>query len=398
MRHAKHWVGGEVIEPVSGLPTVLHVVNSLDLGGTEKQLYLLLKYLDRAQFRSKVLALSTGGYWTKPIRELGVELREIPRRGSYEFRRLLMLRGAMRRGRPSIVHTWHPAGNLYGGIAARLGGCPRLILSYRSIDRHSGLKAAVETSTFSNASAVVCNSRALADDLRRRGLVRVAPTVVYNGIEDDPSDSILKSEAQREAGRAELGLPQGASVVANVGRMVPFKNQSTLLEIAAEVLRRRQDCYFLLIGDGPSRSNLEALSRRLGVSEHVIFLGSRNDVGALLRLCDAFVFPSRQVPGTDGVAGEGFPNAVMEAMQAGLPCIASTASGAPELFRDGEAGFLLNPDDKQGFANALLRLLRDPMLRSALGDRGRDIITSKFGAATMARQMAEVYRSVMSKY
>lgn len=379
-----------------GVLTVLHVVNSLDLGGTEKQLYLLLKHLDPTVFRCKVLALSVGGYWTEPIRELGVELVEFERRGSYEFRRLFALRSAMRRCHPDLVHTWQPAGNLYGGLAARLGGCRRVILSYRSIDRHSGVKATVEAMTFRQASAVVCNSRALADDLLGRGMVSVPPAVVYNGIETHPVQSIVDKDAMRMAARADLGLPTGVPVVANVGRMVPFKNQALILEVAAEVLRHRKDCIFVLIGDGPARPILEASARRLGVSDNVIFLGSRADVGSLLSLSDAFVFPSRQVPGADGVAGEGFPNALMEAMQAGLPCVASTESGAPELFEDGEAGFLLGPDDTSGFARILLRLLQDSELRSALGNRGRDIIDQRFGAAVMARNMAHVYRAVLS--
>ena len=377
-------------------PTVLHIVASLDIGGTEKQLYLVLKYLDRESFNSKVLALSAGGYWTGPIRDLGIELVELERRGSFEIRRLLELWRTMRGFRPDIVHTWHPGGNFYGGLAASLGGYRRLVLSYRSRDRQRRLRAVAETVMFRRASAVVCNSQGLAMDLERRDLVRgSAPTVVYNGMEPSSIGIGVDSEATRLALRSELGLPAHAPVVATVGRMVPFKNQAFLIEVAAEVLRQRPDCFFLFIGDGPERPNLEALALSLGVSEHVLFLGQRTDVAALLHACDLFAFPSGQIRGSDGVAGEGFPNAVMEAMDAGLPCVASTVCGAAELFSDGEAGFLVSPDDKPGFAQAMLQLLQDPTLRSAIGSRGRDIIRERFSAESMARQMAELYKAAL---
>lgn len=372
-------------------PTVFHVVNSLDVGGTEKQLFLLLKHLGREGFQSKVLALSKGGYWVEPIRQLGIELIELERRGSYEVRRLLALARAIRQSRATIVHTWQPAANLYGAIAARLSGAVPLVVSYRSIDRHRGLRAAVERMTFRSAAAVVCNSRALAEDLQRRDLVRAAPAVVHNGIEHaDLRDS------DRASARLRLGLPEDAHVVVTVGRLVPFKNHALVVEIAAEVLSRCCDCFFLLVGEGPERSRLEALARRRGVASHVLFLGQRTDVQELLSISDIFLFPSCRMPGSDGVAGEGFPNAVMEAMQAAVPCVASSASGADELFADGEAGFLLDQNDKQGFVHALLELMANGPSRDALGAQGRDIITSRFGEAAMVRKMAEIYRSLLT--
>ena len=378
-------------------PVVLHVVNSLDIGGSEKQLYLLLKNMDRTRFNPKVLALSKGGYWTQPIRDLDIELIELDRRGNFEIRRLFELWRAMRRCRPDIVHTWHPGGNFYGGLAASLSGYRRLILSYRSIDRQHGLRAVVEAITFRLASAIVCNSQGLALDLTVRGLARDSSlAVVYNGMESTPRANTADAEATRQAIRADLGLPNHASVVATVGRMVPFKNQAFLIEIAGEVLQHCRNCFFLFIGDGPERPNLETLAQSRGVSEHVVFLGQRTDVAALLHASDVFAFPSKQVTGTDGVAGEGFPNAVMEAMDAGLPCVASTVSGAVELFRDADAGYLLSPDDKSGFVQALLRLLQDPVLRSSVGGRGHSIIKRRFSAETMARRMSEVYAGVLS--
>ena len=381
---------------MSRVPSVLHVINSLDIGGTEKQLYLLLKHLDHSRFSSTVLALSEGGHWAARIPELGIDLLQLKRRGSFEIKRLWELTRFIRRRGPDIVHTWQPSGNLYGGIAAPIGGCRRLIVSYRSVDRHSGFRAFVEARVFGRASAVVCNSKALADDLLTRRRVASPPVVIHNGIELDGGPAGVGREIG-EGIRAQLGLPTSSKVVGTVGRMVPFKNQRLVVQIATEILRQREDCFFLLIGDGPTRADLEQQARRLSVSERVRFLGKRDDVPALLAACDVFLFPSRHQVGVGGVAGEGFPNAVMEAMQAGLPCIASNKSGADELFSDGEAGYLLGPDDEAGFARKLLRLLRDDRLRITLGSRGRDIIAQRFAVASMAQRMAELYSSLLEQ-
>ncbi len=379
---------------MSNAPSVLHVINSLDIGGTEKQLFLLLKYLDRTHFVSTVLSLSEGGHWADRIKALGIELLQLERQGSYEIKRLWKLMGIIRSRRPDIVHTWQPAGNLYGGIAARLSRHRRLILSSRSVDRPSGLRAAVDVGVYAGASAVVCNSRALADDLIMRRRVTAPPVVIHNGMEFESAPSGA-TRADRAKIRAQLDLPASLKVIGSVGRMVPFKNQGLVIQVAARILRERNDCCFLLIGDGPTRSELEARAHRLGVSGHIRFLGQRDDVPALLAACDVFLFPSRHLIGADGVAGEGFPNALMEAMRAGLPCIASNQSGAIELFSDGEAGYLLDSDDEAGFSRTLLQLLRDDQLRIALGNRGGEIVLKRFGADTMAQHFDELYSRML---
>ena len=371
--------------------TVMHVINSLDIGGTEKQLYLLLKHLDRQRFRPLVVCLSRGGFWVRPIRNLGIEVIELERRGSYELKRLLTLVNLIRRRKPAVIHTWQSPGNLYGGLAALLMRHNRLVLSRRSIDEHRGMRGVADAVVHRRSSAVVCNSRRLADDLRGRFDGTLNCVVIYNGIESrEPLSRASGAET-----KASLGLPHNCEVIGTVGRLVAFKNQRLLIDVACRIRRSRPDCYFVLAGDGPLRSELEDYTRVRNVSDRVVFLGFRADIPELLSAFDLFLFPSVTDAPDGAVFGEGFPNAVMEAMMAGIPCVASTESGAAELFGDGEAGFLIDPTDTDLAAERILTLLDDPDLREMMSARGRAIIQERFSVEPMANRFARLYDALI---
>ena len=371
--------------------TVMHVINSLDIGGTEKQLYLLLKHLDRQRFHPVVVSLSKGGFWVEPIRGLGVELVELKRRGSYEVRRLMSLVGLLQRYKPTILHTWQSPGNLYGGLAGLFFRRSKCILSRRSLDDYRGLRRFVDVFVHRRSNAVVCNSKALAAGLAKRFNGKLNCVVIYNGIETgQPS-----RREQRLSVKREIGLPEDCKVIGSVGRMVPFKNQRLVIDAAHDVLRHRSDCYFLLVGDGPLRGELEAHARKLKVSDRVIFLGFRKDVAELLTAFDVFLFPSVNDTPDGEVFGEGFPNAVMEAMLARVPCIASTESGADELFSDGEAGFLVDPHSKDDVVEKILTLLADARMCDGMKEKGWAIIRENFSVQPMVSRFETLYDSLI---
>jgi glycosyltransferase involved in cell wall biosynthesis len=118
----------------------------------------------------------------------------------------------------------------------------------------------------------------------------------------------------------------------------------------------------------------------------VCFLGWRDDVSALMRAADFFVMPSRW---------EGMPNAVLEAMAAGLPVIATQAEGSTELVRNGETGRLVSIDDENELASAIVELSRDPKLRAAWGERGQAIARTEFSVATMIARYDQLYASLL---
>jgi glycosyltransferase involved in cell wall biosynthesis len=174
--------------------------------------------------------------------------------------------------------------------------------------------------------------------------------------------------------------------------MIPIKNHRLFLDIASGVLKKRPDVHFVLVGDGPLKNELHTHAGNLGIADRVVFTGQRDDVSFLLTAFDVFLFTSSNRDSE----GEGLPNAVMEAMVSGLPCVASRAGGTQELFQDGEAGYLVEPEAREAYLGHTLTLLGDTALRHSLGQAGRTIIQKKHSVSTMVSHFEDLYTRVLN--
>ncbi len=372
---------------------ILFVVGSLGIGGTEKQLYLLLKYLDRDRFLPKVVCLSEEGYWIEKIQQLGIDVISLKRKKSFDFGRLLALTRITSAWKPNIVHAFQPPGNTYAGLNALLTGCRPLILSYRSFHPFNRfpdlLKGSADRLVYRRSNVVVCNSQSLRDHLVKRLGSEIRTVVIHNGI-DSPNGwtSIAESRFKNS-----LHIPQDARIVGTVGRLVPIKNHILFLEVANEVLKTRTDTYFVLVGDGPMREQLHSHAQALGISDRIMFTGEREDARMLIHYFDVFLLTT-----SNGKKyGEGFPNVVMEAMAQRIPCVVSNAGGTRELIKDGDAGYLIDSASKTGYASKIMELLENPSLIEEMGYRGRDIILENYGTETMVGKFESLYDSFLNE-
>jgi glycosyltransferase involved in cell wall biosynthesis len=362
-------------------PRILYVIGQLRRGGAEQQLYYLLKYL-RPQ--ALVVSLSQGGYWADPIRELGIEVIELPRRGSWDFSRLLALVKISRRYSPDIIHIFlDNVPGLYGRMAALLTGNFRVVAGERA-------EAAVQQPYWYRrfkrllnlwVAAVVCNSDANYQYfLRARIANRRKLSCIPNGLE-------LEQFSDKTSCTLETPLGSvGRKVVGTVGSLMTEKSPGVFVRVAARVLAGYPDALFVHVGDGPLRKATEALSHQLGLGPSCLFLGQRSDVPRLLMKMDVFVLTSNT---------EGLPNALMEAMAAGLPCVVTDAGGCRELVIDEETGFVVPIDDEERLAERILRLLRDEKLRGRMGVRGREQMAG-FDVWKMAQRYELLYQSVLT--
>jgi len=207
--------------------------------------------------------------------------------------------------------------------------------------------------------------------------------VIRNGIEFPSLDGTF----EREAKKRQLGLPVEAPLIGTVGRLHPQKGQRYLLEALPPVLRRIPDLHVLLVGDGPTRGELEALTRRLGLHGRVHFLGFRQDVPELVALLDVFVLPS---------VWEGLPLSLLEALALARPVVATATDGILEVIEDGDCGLVVPTKDPEALARAIVRLLgdRDEARRMAL--RGQQKMYVEFGVDRMVRKTAEVYLQLIT--
>jgi glycosyltransferase involved in cell wall biosynthesis len=338
-----------------------------------------------------VVSLSPGGYWTRHISQLGIELITLERRRSYEVKRLWSLMSIILSRKPGIIHAYQPPGNTYASLAGLLTNRSKIVVSRRSFDsetQSNAIKKAVDRKIYRAADAVVCNSRSLYDNLKDRYGEQVKALVIYNGI--DATESLHPRDTEEI--KRELGLPVHADVVGTVGRLIPIKNHRLFLDIAADVVKKRPETHFVLVGDGPLEDQLQLYAKHLGIADRVIFAGQRDDVASLLTALDVFLFTSSNRESE----GEGLPNAVMEAMLSEVPCVASSAGGTKELFRDGEAGYLVSPEEKEKYVQRTLTLLEDKSLRTKMGRTGRSIILERYSVQQMVKRFEDLYDSILS--
>ncbi len=159
------------------------------------------------------------------------------------------------------------------------------------------------------------------------------------------------------------------------------------LQAAARVAPLFPEANFLVVGDGPLREELAALSERLGLGRRVHFLGYRSDARAIIGMLDVLVVSSHS---------DGAPLVVLEAMEAGVPVVASAVGGIPDQIRDEREGLLVPPGDPVALGDALLCLLRDPVYARRLGEAGRLRAVSELGYPTLLRRVEAVYRAALS--
>jgi len=357
-----------------------YVIGELGKGGAEYQLYELLRGLDRGRFDPAVFVLSAGGYWSDRIRELGVPVHAIARRGSADVMRVVRLRRALRDFAPDVLHTVLWSANVYGRLAAVGLGIPFVVTAERNVIARPRWQIAVERGLDPLTDLYLVNSAAVTETLvAREGLPATKVRVIHNGID---LGRLPAFEPARAAARARAGLPQDRRLVAQVGRLAPQKDYPTFLAAAAQVARAVPDVDFLVVGEGGLRGELEAMARALGIAERVHFLGLRHDVPVLLGGVEVLALTSLY---------EGLPNVVIEAMAAGAVVVATDVGGARELVVPGETGMLVPPRDPDAAAMAMVDLLWDEPRRLRLASAARRRIEASFSVDAMVRATSTVY-------
>lgn len=355
-----------------------------DQAGTENQLLKMIHGFGQAGYRVSLLCLKDHAWLHENADSIGCEHRVIP---VHRFRRpgtyinLLRLVGHLRSTAPDIVHTFFPAGNIIGVVAARLAGVPVIISSRRDYGEWM-TRGYLRATRFVNrwVSSVVANSTAVKElTVAKEGLPADRVQVVLNGIDPERYRRAAPAPEIREQNR----LPAGDRVVGIVANFRPMKHHETFLLAAGELLKTRGDVTFLLVGCGPTMAEMEALAGRLGISGRVVFAGARGDVGDLLSTMDVGVNSSEQ---------EGLSNAIMEYMAAGLPSVVAAAGGNPDLITDGLEGYLFPLGDWRALAALLLKLLDDEQLRAAMGVRAKAKIQREMGLDRMVARYDGLYR------
>lgn len=374
---------------------VLEFVSNFLFGGTERQLVYLMRGMDRSRFRLSLACFQRKGVFLADVEREDLPLREYPIRRLYGYRtvrRQLRLAQDLRRDGIDIVHAHGYYANGFAVPAARLARAPVVLASIR--DTRENMPPACrrfENAVCRLADGVVVNAEATRRLLVAEGYDPAKVAVIYNGIDLAAFDRMERARGLRR----ELGLEPDAPLVAVLGRLARHKGVEYFLDAAAALAPHHPRVRFLVVGDSVDadtgsdsyRQELERRAAALGLGRRVVFTGFRADAPAVARELSVSVLTSFV---------EGLSNVLLESMAAGVPVVATSVSGNPELVEDGESGLLVPPGDGPALARAVDRILREPGLARRLAGAGRRRVEERFTLDRLVRDTERLYADALA--
>lgn len=381
-------------------PRVLHLINSFDIGGTERQAVELLKGLDRERFDVRLAVLRNTGPFYSEIEALFPDVPEFPLTSFYNanaLKQLARLRRLMLCEKIDILHAHDFYSGLLGCVAARLAGV-RVIACQRHLKLSDRKVHELGTRVIHwLAHRVLVNSEAIRERIIEQGSARPEKIVVVrNGVLGAHAGRVHESAAHTSRAEEMWGIAsmqagrlrsQGAraQVVGMVARMQPVKGHKFFIDAAARVAQSQPDVRFVLVGDGPLRPEIEAQVARLGLADRVHLLGDRTDAAKLIPEFDLLVLASLH---------EGLPNAVMEAMAAGVPVVATAVGGTKELIVDGETGYLVPPADAIALAERIACALANEETSRRVAASGFEFVKDRLSIGRMVASVENLYQEL----
>jgi glycosyltransferase involved in cell wall biosynthesis len=382
---------------------ILRVIARLNVGGPSLHVSYLSSELDKRGYQTTLAAGRVGpgeGSMEYIARERGVEpvfisslQREVePLADVAAVRHLL---GLIREQRPHILHTHTAKAGAVGRVAALLAGEARPPVIVHTFHGHvlRGYFSSPLTSSFRqieqglarHTDALVAVSPEVRDDLVRLGVAPEKKIVVIRlGL-----DLAARTEVNDVAGAAEraaLGIPADACLIGWLGRFTDIKRVDDLIRAFARLRDTGADAHLLLVGDGPSRPQMELLASEIGVSERCHFVGYKADVGPIFSAVDVVALTS---------ANEGTPVTLIEALAAGKPVVATDVGGVRDVVEHDRTGLLVPAADVEAIAAALRQLATEPALRARLAREGRRTVLPRYSVPRLVDDVDSLYRSLL---
>jgi len=369
----------------AGFPIrIMHVLDRLDIGGTEKGIAKLIEGLEPDLFTHSVCTLRGSAPGARSWM-LGADITDAGRAAAgFQFN-LPRLTRIMRTLRPTIVHSrnW---GGIEAAFAAHCVGVPIVVHSEHGyqMDMAGGLplrQRLLRHAAYRCTNAIFTVSNELRDYHADQAWWNASGIgVLHNGVD---GDKFCPSRQASKQVRMQLGISPEALIIGYVGRLIALKDVRTLLLAAAKLVPDIPEIHLLVVGSGPELDPLRShVANSAVLKDCVHFTGARDDVADLLKAMDIFVLPSLM---------EGMSNTILEAMATGLPVIATNVGGNPEILADSQCGCLFQPGDVIGLAEILSALLRDREMRHRLGRAALELTHKEFSLEAMLARYRQLY-------
>ena len=381
---------------------VLHIITRLIIGGAQENTMYTADLMDKTRYQIDVISGPQTGSEGSLIDELlarNIQLKILP----FLVREINPIKDLIttveifkqiQRNQYSIIHTHSSKAGILGRIAAYIAGGTIIVHTVHGWSFHDHMHWLTRrvyifleqaTARISNALIVVCNR-----DADQGQKYNIMPSGEYHLIRSAiPQDEFYQCGIERHSVRRDFGIPEDAPVLGNVGRFSVQKNPLEWVKVAALVKQAVPNCFFLLVGDGPLRNQVDSLLQESGLLQYTIMTGLRRDIPRLLSAMDVFLLTS---------LWEGLPRVIPEAMLVGVPVVSSAVDGSAEIIQDGITGYICQPGDIHSFANRCIDLLTDSEKRNRISKAARHFASQTFDLNHMVTQIDQLYMDLLIKH
>lgn len=360
---------------------ILHVYCALPIGGAERLALTLARNLKDDRFNLVFCCLRCEGEIADEIRKVGNPVINLGiRRKRYDLWLLIKLLRLIKKENIHIIHTHLYEAGIRGRIVAKVAGVPGIIATEHgpALWKKKWQIVLERIVTKATTDLKIANSEYIRQS--RIHKEKIAPEkiiTIYNGVEPP-----LPNSSADPSGLEELGLPMSGLIIGTVARLTEAKGLQYLIESMPLILSHIPNAHLIVVGDGPCRLQLEAMRRDLHIEQSVTFTGRRMDVFRFVEAMDVFVLPSIR---------EAMGIAIVEAMFAAKPIVASNVGGIPELVLDGKTGLLVPPRDPKALADKIVYLLLHSSEREQMGKMGQDRADAHFSADRYVESLKDAY-------
>lgn len=371
----------------SHYPKILHLISGSGLLGAESVVLELAKETTQA------------GYWVaigifensrnphlelaEVAEKLGLRVHIFPCTGRFDFGTISGIRNFIQREKPDLLHTHGYKSDFYAFAATR-NKLPWIVTNHlwKRTTFNLKLYASLDRFLIRCSKCIIAVSDEIAAEMVRMGLPSEKIAVIDNGIDLRRFSKTEKNEQLRKS----FGFDTNSKMIGTVASLTEEKGHLYLLKAAKEILFIHPEARFLIVGDGVQRRQLEEKVSELGLLGKVIFTGSRRDIPEILSTLDMFVLPSLK---------EGLPMALLEAMAARLPVVATNVGAVPKVIAHKETGYLVQPRNTESLCAAVCELLSDTTKAVSIGLQGRRRVENQFSSKAMTERYFEVYTKAL---
>jgi glycosyltransferase involved in cell wall biosynthesis len=370
---------------------LLWLIDSLGPGGAENLMIPMLSNLkNHVDPHVCVLSTRSGNPIAVELEKIGIRIDLIEIKNLRNLKGIWRLYKYIRQSRPDVIHTQLETSDILGTLFGKILGIPS-ISTIHTLELPSR-KIKKYLRNFLRWNILKCFSKYIivVSDFTRQHYIRLGfdqtkLLTIYNGIE---LNNFLRDSDPRHLKAGMFGLHDDCVVITTVAVLREMKGIQNMLSAMPKLIDKIPNLYYVIVGDGEYRENLENLSRTLGIVEQVIFLGYRTDIPAILAASDLFAYPSLQ---------DALPTVLMEAMASDVPIVASNIGGVPEIIENDVSGLLVDPGNPSSLVEACFKLLCDHDLSERYTAAAYDVVKNKFDICQQASSILALYKGIVTE-